>query len=160
MSKVPVNVDGEASGSPQRQKATDIGVGLRLNPYKAVVALNPEECPASMVPMVSAANIRVGCLTGRVYIFAAGKCNFVHKADQHKCAGRGAVLQDAKAIAAAEKALAEAAELKQLRAEKAEREAAKLVAAEAQELEALRKEDAKLPAKTVAKVAPKTAAKA
>jgi hypothetical protein len=127
MAKVNVGTssDGEsASIGLKKQKESSRNFNVRLDAFAGKEDLNPEDCPKSMVPMLCGQNTRVACTTGNSYIFAANKVAFVHERDADTCGGRGAVKQDAAAIAERKQVAADKAELLELREEKAAKKAA------------------------------------
>ena len=54
------------------------------------VVVDPAACPDTHVCMHTAGNLRVALTSGRVYIFEAGKPQYVHKEDRDAVAARGA----------------------------------------------------------------------
>ena len=54
------------------------------------VMVDPAACPDTHVCMHTAGNSRVALTSGRVYIFEAGKPQYVHKEDRDAVAARGA----------------------------------------------------------------------
>ena len=54
------------------------------------VVVDPAACPDTHVCMHTAGNSRVALTSGRVYIFEAGKPQYVHKEDRDAVAARGA----------------------------------------------------------------------
>ena len=54
------------------------------------VVVDPAACPDTHVCMHAAGNLRVALTSGRVYIFEAGKPQYVHKEDRDAVAARGA----------------------------------------------------------------------
>ena len=54
------------------------------------VMVDPAACPDTHVCMHTAGNLRVALTSGRVYIFEAGKPQYVHKEDRDAVAARGA----------------------------------------------------------------------
>ena len=60
------------------------------------VVVDPAACPDTHVCMHTAGNLRVALTSGRVYIFEAGKPQYVHKEDRDAVAARGAAEYQAK----------------------------------------------------------------
>lgn len=54
------------------------------------VVVDPAACPDTHICMHTAGNLRVALTSGRVYIFEAGKPQYVHKEDRDAVAARGA----------------------------------------------------------------------
>lgn len=54
------------------------------------VVVDPAACPDTHICMHTAGNSRVALTSGRVYIFEAGKPQYVHKEDRDAVAARGA----------------------------------------------------------------------
>ena len=123
------NTDGETDNIDSRKNKprpqdNQYNYNTRLDAFASKKDLDPEDCPKGIVPMVCGKNTRVACLTGNIYNFAANKVTYVQKKDERTCAGKGAILQDANAIASRKQALADAHELAEFRAKKAAAEKA------------------------------------
>ena len=67
-------------------------LGLKGDGFAQTVAVvvDPSACPSTHVCMHIARNARVALTSGRVYIFEAGKPQFVHKEDRDAVAACGA----------------------------------------------------------------------
>lgn len=68
-------------------EAVSLGASDMLPMYTPVI--DPKQCPAGFVPMFFAGNMRVALKTGRCYVFAAGKPQFVNDEDRDEVAARG-----------------------------------------------------------------------
>lgn len=68
-------------------EAVSLGESDMLPMYTPVI--DPKQCPAGFVPMFFAGNMRVALKTGRCYVFAAGKPQFVNDEDRDEVAARG-----------------------------------------------------------------------
>ena len=83
---------GSAKAAPTAPVAKLASLGLPGDGFTQTVAVvvDPAACPDTHVCMYAAGNLRVALTSGRVYIFEAGKPQYVHKEDRDAVAARGA----------------------------------------------------------------------
>ena len=88
----PAPAPAVAKAAPAAPVAKLASLGLPGDGFTQTVAVvvDPAACPDTHVCMHTAGNSRVALTSGRVYIFEAGKPQYVHKEDRDAVAARGA----------------------------------------------------------------------
>ena len=92
----PAPAAGAATENTKAAKAAPVtklaSLGLPGDGFTQTVAVvvDPAACPDTHICMHTAGNLRVALTSGRVYIFEAGKPQYVHKEDRDAVAARGA----------------------------------------------------------------------
>ena len=88
----PAPAPAVAKAAPAAPVAKLASLGLPGDGFTQTVAVvvDPAACPDTHVCMHTAGNLRVALTSGRVYIFEAGKPQYVHKEDRDAVAARGA----------------------------------------------------------------------
>ena len=88
----PAPAPAVAKAAPAAPVTKLASLGLPGDGFTQTVAVvvDPAACPDTHVCMHTAGNLRVALTSGRVYIFEAGKPQYVHKEDRDAVAARGA----------------------------------------------------------------------
>ena len=88
----PAAATENTKAAPAAPVAKLASLGLPGDGFTQTVAVvvDPAACPDTHVCMHTAGNLRVALTSGRVYIFEAGKPQYVHTEDRDAVAARGA----------------------------------------------------------------------